>query len=124
MHSGFSALRTHCPMNIEASLPEIGRRVIAEQAGVRDDLARIVQMWSQQLAEVRGPMLFGEFGIADAYFAPVASRIRTYALPVPPTSRPTSSVCTRCRACRPGCADALEEKQFLDFEEPYRTSSA
>jgi glutathione S-transferase len=122
MHAGFSALRTHCAMNIEAALPEVGRRVMAEQAAVRDDLARIVQMWSQQLAESSGPMLFGEFGIADAYFAPVASRIRTYALPV---AAEIAAYVERVHAL-PGVQawvrDALEEKQFLAFEEPYRTS--
>ena len=44
MHSGFGALRSHFPMNIEAALPEVGVRVLAEQAGVRDDLARLVGM--------------------------------------------------------------------------------
>ena len=39
MHAGFGALRSHCPMNIEASLPEVGARVLAEQKGVRGDLA-------------------------------------------------------------------------------------
>jgi len=124
MHSGFSALRTHCPMNIEASLPEVGQRVVAEQSAVRDDLARIVQMWSQQLDDRGGPMLFGEFCIADAYYAPVASRIRTYALPVP---APIAAYVERVHAL-PGVQawvrDALEEKQFLDFEEPHRSSRA
>jgi len=124
MHAGFGALRTHCPMNIEALLPEVGQRVIAEQAAVRDDLERIVQMWSQQLAERGGPMLCGEFCIADAYFAPVASRIRTYALPVPAQ---VAAYVERVHAL-PGVQawvrDALEEKEFLDFEEPYRTSRA
>src|SRR6476620_6118715 len=83
MHAGFGALREHCPMNLEATLPDIGARALAEQAGVRDDLARIVRMWTDALAASGGPLLFGSFSIADAYFAPVATRIRTYALPVP-----------------------------------------
>jgi glutathione S-transferase len=124
MHAGFDALRAHCPMNIEASLPEVGQRVIAEHAAVRDDLQRLVQMWSQQLAERGGPMLFGQFSIADAYFAPVASRIRTYALPVPAD---VAAYVERVHAL-PGVQawvrDALEERIFLDFEEPYRKSRA
>jgi glutathione S-transferase len=51
---------------------------------VRADLQRIVQMWRSLLAQHGGPMLFGNFSIADAYFAPVCMRLRTYALPVPP----------------------------------------
>jgi len=122
MHSGFGALRTHCPMNIQASLPEVGQRVVAEQAAARDDLARIVQMWSRQLAESGGPMLFGEFSIADAYFAPVASRIRTYALPVPADVAAYVERVFALPGVHAWVLEALEEKQFLDFEEPYRTA--
>ena len=83
MHSGFTALRSHFPMNIEAKLPEIGAKALAEQAGVRTDLDRIVTMWTELLREHGGPLLFGEFSIADAYFAPVVMRLRTYGVPVP-----------------------------------------
>ena len=120
MHSGFSALRSHCPMNIEASLPAVGERVLREQADVRADLARIVQMWTELLAEHGGPMLFGSFSIADAYFAPVVMRIKTYALPVPTT---VSDYTARVQAL-PGVAAwmtaALAEKAFVPFDEPYR----
>ena len=54
LHAGFAALRSHCPMNIEASLPKVGARVMQEQAGVRSDLARLVSMWSEQLAASAG----------------------------------------------------------------------
>jgi glutathione S-transferase len=120
MHSGFAALRSACPMNIEASLPHIGARVLAEKPEVRADLARIVAMWTELLEAHGGPLLFREFSIADAYFAPVCMRIRTYALPVPPLiARYIESVCAL-----PGVAawiaDALAERDFLAFEEPYR----
>ena len=46
MHAGFAALREHFPMNIEASLPEVGERVLRERADVRADLDRIVAIWS------------------------------------------------------------------------------
>ena len=121
MHSGFGALRSHFPMNIEAALPEVGVRVLAEQAGVRDDLARLVGMWQALLETSGGPMLFGSFGIADAYFAPVLMRLNTYRLPVPAT---ISAYLQRVTAL-PGVAawidDALAERDFLDFEEPYRS---
>ncbi|KNZ34131.1 MAG: glutathione S-transferase [Methylibium sp. NZG] len=120
MHSGFGALRSHCPMNIEASLPEVGERVLREQAGVRADLARIVEMWSELLAAHGGPLLFGRFTIADAYFAPVVMRISTYALPVPQV---VADYMARVKAL-PGInawvVEALAEKDFLDFEEPHR----
>jgi glutathione S-transferase len=123
MHSGFGALRSACPMNVEAQLPEIGARVLAEQPAVHADLARIVAMWSGCLERFGGPWLFGErFGIADAYYAPVASRLRSYALPVP---APVADYIDRIHQ-RPSVAawvaDALAERDFLAFEEPYRTS--
>jgi glutathione S-transferase len=120
MHAGFGALRSHCPMNIEASLPEVGARVLREQPAVVSDLARIVAMWSELLAASGGPMLFGQFGIADAYFAPVAMRIRCYGLPVP------AAIGTYIEwlCAQPGVAawisEALAEHDFLAFEEPYR----
>lgn len=121
MHSGFGALRSHFPMNIEAQLPEVGAKVLAEQAGVRADIERIVQMWSELLREHGGPMLFGEFSIADAYFAPVVMRFSTYAPPLPAE---ITAYMARVKAL-PGVEawirDALAEQDFIDFDEPYRT---
>ena len=122
MHSGFGGLRSAFPMNIEAALPEVGVRVLAENAAAQADLARIVAIWSELLQAHRGPMLFGAFTIADAYFAPVVMRIATYALPVPAN---ISAYMARVQAL-PGvaawCREARAENDFLDFEEPYRTA--
>jgi glutathione S-transferase len=122
MHAGFGALRSACPMNIEAALPEVGAQVMAEQAAVRADLARIDAMWTQQLAASGGPFLFGRFGAADAYYAPVAARIRTYALPVSDAARAYIERLWAAPGVSHWVADALAERDFLDFEEPYRTS--
>ena len=120
LHAGFGALRSHCPMNIEATLAEVGARVLREQDGVHSDLARLDAMWSEQLAASGGPFLFGAFSAADAYFAPVCARLRTYALPV---SAAVQGYLERIWAA-PGVShwvtDALAEQEFLDFEEPYR----
>lgn len=121
MHSGFTALRSHCPMNIEASLPEAGRIVWRDQAGVRADIARLEAMWTGLLAEHGGPMLFGDFGIADAYFAPVCSRIRTYALPVSPTMAAYVDRVHQLPAVQTWVQQALAEHDFIDFDEPYRS---
>jgi glutathione S-transferase len=122
MHAGFGALRSNFPMNIEAALPEVGRRLLAEDAAARADLARIVAIWSELLAAHGGPLLFGDFSIADAYFAPVVMRIVTYALPVPEA---IGAYIARVQAL-PGvadwCRDARAEADFLTFEEPYRQS--
>ncbi len=122
MHAGFGALRQHCPQNLEASLPAVGARLLVEQPAVRADLDRIVAMWTDALAASGGPFLFGDFGAVDAYYAPVCGRIRTYALPVPAV---VQGYIERVFAS-PGVAawvrDALAERDFLDFEEPYRSS--
>ncbi|HSW23432.1 MAG TPA: glutathione S-transferase family protein [Burkholderiaceae bacterium] len=122
MHAGFSALRSACPQNLEASLPEIGRRVLQEQAGVRSDLQRLQTMWREALQASGGPFLFGAFGIADAYFAPVAGRIRTYELPVDPVVQGYVERMFASAAVSAWVREAMAERDFLDFEEPYRTS--
>ena len=75
MHSGFAALREHCPMDLlarapMASLPET----------VAADVRRIVALWRdcRRRFGASGPLLFGGFSAADAMYAPVASRFRTY----------------------------------------------
>lgn len=79
MHSGFGALRTHCPMNLRTAYSDCG-------AGqdVLDDVARISALWAEAraLSGAKGPWLFGEYSIADAFYAPVAARIAGYSLPV------------------------------------------
>jgi glutathione S-transferase len=120
MHSGFAALRSACPMNIEASLPEIGQLAWRDKPAVRSDVARLVAMWSELLAQHGGPMLFGNFSVADAYFAPVVMRLKTYALPVP-----GDIAAYMLRVCAlPGVQawvqGALAEHDFRDFEEPFR----
>jgi len=77
MHSAFLALRNHAPMNLRASHPG---KVSAD--AVAKDLHRVETLWGDLLARSGGPYLFGAFTAADAMFAPLASRIRTYALPV------------------------------------------
>ena len=122
MHAGFSALRTHCPQNLEASLPAVGERVLTEHAAVRGDLERVQALWTDALKASGGPFLFGAFSIADAYYAPVAGRLRTYGMPLHDAA---AAYIDRVFAS-PGVAawvrDALAERDFLPFEEPYRTA--
>ena len=122
MHSGISALRSHCPMNVEASLPEIGKRVWDEQPTVRADVQRIVSMWTALLEQYGGPMLFGQFCAADAYFAPVCLRLKTYALPGPEAIGAYVARVLALPAVKAWNDDALAEHDFIPFDEPYRTS--
>lgn len=122
MHAGFAALRSHCPQNLEASLPAVGRRVLAEHSAVAADLQRVQALWNDALRASAGPFLFGEFGIADAYFAPVAGRIRTYHLPLDDAAQGYVERVFASPGVTAWVGEALAEREFLDFEEPYRTS--
>jgi glutathione S-transferase len=74
MHSGFSNLRSALPMNLKAHYP--GFKV---WAGAQADIDRVVAIWRECLAETKGPYLFGSDPcMADAMFAPVATRFLTY----------------------------------------------
>ena len=77
MHSGFSALRAHMPMNLRKSLPGKGRG-----RDVADDIERIGAIWADCRATygAGGPFLFGRFSAADVMYTPVATRFRTYAV--------------------------------------------
>ena len=120
MHAGFTALRSSCPMNIEASLPEVGALAWRDKPAVRADVARLVAMWQDVLDEHGGPLLFGKFTIADAYFAPICMRLKCYALPLPAgIAAYVERVCA-LTGVRQWMDEARAEKDFLDFEEPYR----
>ena len=75
MHSGFEALRSQWPMNARAT----GRRTPPDAARAAD-IARIDQLWTDCRARfgVRGPWMFGDYSVADAMYAPVVLRFRSY----------------------------------------------
>ena len=83
MHSGFAALRTHMSMDIRARKFERGAAA-QEREDVAADIARIRALWSEALAASNGPFLFGDFSIADAFFAPVVMRFVTYGVELAP----------------------------------------
>ena len=120
MHSGFTGLRSNCPMNIEASLPDAGALIWRDKAAVRADVQRLVEMWSALLQQHGGPMLFGHFTVADAYFAPICTRIKTYHLPVPADVAAYVERVVALPGVQAWITQAKAERDFLDFEEPYR----
>ena len=81
MHSGFMALRNECGMNLHRPVG-----AIELSADARANVARIQEIWTEcrERNGTLGPFLFGAFGAADAMFAPVVHRFRTYAIPVTP----------------------------------------
>jgi glutathione S-transferase len=75
MHSGFAPLRQHCPMEVLASSPQA-----TLPPEVEANVQRIVALWLEcrETFGNGGPFLFGTFSAADAMYAPVAARFRTY----------------------------------------------
>jgi glutathione S-transferase len=124
MHSGLVPLRSHCPMNIEAHLPDVGARLLQDHADLRESLKRLVTMWQTVLTQHGGPMLFGSFSIADAFFAPVCMRLRTYALPLPPDVKAYVDRVVALPSVSRWMQEAIAEKDFRPFEEPYRQAPA
>ena len=112
MHAGFSALRTHAPMNLRASHP--GK---VDVEAVRKDLHRIEQLWGEHLGRSGGPFLFGDFCAADAMFAPLATRLRTYALPVSDMAAAYVEAIYSLPAFQDWLAMALREPWIVDDDE-------
>lgn len=81
MHSGFQALRNECGMNLHRPV-----KAIALSADAEVNVARVQELWldCRKRYGAGGPFLFGRFGAADAMYAPVVHRFRTYAIPVVP----------------------------------------
>ena len=73
MHSGFVSLRQALPMNMRAEFP--GFKIWSK---AQADIERILVIWRECLSAYGGPFLFGEVSMADAMYAPVVSRFRTY----------------------------------------------
>lgn len=73
MHGGFGAIRDECPMNFARVPASID---LSERA--KWEFSRLEAMWEDALNQSGGPFLFGDFGIVDAMYAPIVSRVRTY----------------------------------------------
>jgi glutathione S-transferase len=113
MHSGFAALRTHMPMNIRARLPERGAAARARD-DVAADIARIQAIWTDCLAASGGPLLFGGFSIADAFFAPVVMRFRTYAVDLAPALARYADAILALAPMQQWVAAAIAEPEVID----------
>lgn len=80
MHAGFAALRDLCGMGPDHPIAGETRSTAPSDLGLDRDLARLVVLWSQMRGRfgADGPWLFGDWSIADAFFTPVAARVRHY----------------------------------------------
>ncbi len=114
MHASFSALREAMPMNCRAE----GRRVTIEGA-VAEDIDRIRAIWRECRSRhgTGGPWLFGAFSIADAFYAPVASRFRTYGVPCGEVEATYVDWVLSQPAMRDWYASAAAEPETIEHEE-------
>ena len=115
MHAGFLPLRRQCPMNMWRPIKKM--ELNAEAAA---NVARIDAMWSDCRARfgAGGPFLFGTFTAADAMYAPVVSRVHTYAIEVGAASRAYVAAVMALPAWAEWTAAALKEEWVLAEDEP------
>jgi glutathione S-transferase len=97
MHSGFTALRSSLPMNLKAHFP--GFKIWSR---AQADIGRITAIWHECLAAYGGPYLFGERSMADAMYAPVCTRFRTYDVKLD-------------RRCTAYCAQIMEMPEMAEW---------
>ena len=119
MHSGFNALRHHCMMNIEAHLQHIGPRLVDEHPALKADIAKLEALLTPHLT--KEGFLFGQYSAADAFYAPVMSRIKTYGLPISSALQAYKERVLTTSSFKAWEKEALQEHRFLKFEEPYRS---
>lgn len=107
MHSGFVALRSNMPMDLQRHQP-----LAKVPAEVEVDIARIVELWTlcRQRFGQDGPFLFGHASIADAFYAPVATRFRSYAVELPPLAKAYVDTIYQWAAFQPWLKAALAER--------------
>lgn len=115
MHSGFVPLRSECGMNLHRPI-----RPVTLSADAKANVARIEEIWRECRARhsANGPFLFGRFGAADAMYAPVVHRFRSYAIDVAPDTKAYMETMMALAAfqewTREGLAETLVIAKFED----------
>ncbi|HAY48961.1 glutathione S-transferase family protein [Thalassospira sp.] len=114
MHGGFSALRTYMPMNCRQSLPGLGRA-----DDVDKDIARIAGIFKMCRTQYGqgGDFLFGDFSIADAMYAPVVTRFKTYGVDLDPVGNAYMQAILDLPAMKEWYADAAAEEWVIQESE-------
>ena len=115
MHAGFQHLRSNMSMNCRGLFPGLGRTV--EVAG---EIERVQRMWADCRARFggSGPFLFGRFCIADAMYAPVVLRFRTYQVQLNPVCREYADAVLALPALKEWIAAAVAETEVIAAFEP------
>jgi glutathione S-transferase len=108
MHSGFASLRQALPMNIKAHFSHF--KVWSK---AKADIDRIAAIWAECLESDGGPFLFGKISMADAMYAPVISRFRTYGVTLEPALQAYADRIWDLPAMAEWREAALEEKEEI-----------
>jgi len=113
MHSGLFGIRTEMPMNCRA------RRQIVLTDVAKKEVASLDVLWTKLRAEnaQHGDYLFGEFSLADAFFAPVMFRFKTYGIALSAVASDYQTTMLAHRAMQEWLADALIETDVIDADE-------
>ena len=114
MHSGFFDLRGALSMNLRRP-----RGSLEVSEATQADIDRVCEIWTtcRERFGGDGPMLFGKFSIADAFYAPVVSRFDTYGIPVPEAAAEYMASVLALDGMREWYADAAKETRILESEE-------
>jgi glutathione S-transferase len=120
MHSGFAGVRSAMPMNVRRKPFEL-----ALTHDVELEVARISTIWSESRRRfgANGPFLFGRFSVADAMYAPVATRFRTYGVPLDEVARAYVDTIHELPAMKEWIADAKKEPWRIEAYEAVGVSS-
>jgi glutathione S-transferase len=115
MHSGFAPLRTNMTMNCRGFFPGLGRTV-----EVAADIERIQRIWTdcRERFALAGPYLFGTFTVADAMYAPVVLRFKTYAVQLSPVAQQYADTVLALPALREWIDAARAEAEIIPAFEP------
>jgi glutathione S-transferase len=110
MHAGFGTLRSEMPMNCRRDPAPV-----IQGAALQSEIDRVVEIWTncRASAGATGPFLFGEFGIADAMYAPVVLRFSIYAVALPPSAQAYADTILALPALREWIAHARTETEVL-----------
>lgn len=116
MHSGFFALRDAMPMNCRA----MGRKVHLPKE-LAADIDRVLEIWSDCQQRYSGDgWLFGKFSIADAMYAPVVLRFRTYGINLPDSAELFPERLLRSEAMQNWLVDSESEVEVIEADEAGR----
>ena len=111
MHAGFMALRNEMPMNIRAT-----RKVTISSAALKD-IQRIDEIFSQQQDMFPNEWFFGDFSIADAMYAPIVLRLKTYQITLSPAAQQYCDFVMRCPVLQKWITQALTETDIVQCDE-------